>query len=143
MRHKALPGSIIKLMEELAVRYRSGLVDAPQVKAAFKAYSGLEERIFDPSRAFSAQEVAEVLGQELVGQPEAVEALADTIHLIKANLADRGRPLASFLFIGPTGVGKTQAAKVLCKYLMGDEAQLLRFDMNEYLDPGALQRLVG
>jgi ATP-dependent Clp protease ATP-binding subunit ClpC len=143
LRHKALPGSIIKLMEELAVRYRSGLVDAPQVKAAFKAYSGLEERIFDPSRAFSAQEVAEVLGQELVGQPEAVEALADTIHLIKANLADRGRPLASFLFIGPTGVGKTQAAKVLCKYLMGDEAQLLRFDMNEYLDPGALQRLVG
>ncbi len=143
LRRKALPGSIIKLMEQLAVKHRFEFIDAPQVKAAFKAYSGLEERIFDPSHPFQKEEVAQLIGQELVGQPQAVEALADTVHLIKANLADRSKPLASFLFIGPTGVGKTQAAKVLAKYLMGDEAQLIRFDMNEYVDASALHRLVG
>ncbi|MDX1939006.1 MAG: AAA family ATPase, partial [Saprospiraceae bacterium] len=81
--------------------------------------------------------------QELVGQPRAVAALENVIHLSKAKLADRSKPVSSFLFIGPTGVGKTQAAKVLCNYLMGSEDQLLRFDMNEYIDGTAVQRLIG
>ena len=78
-----------------------------------------------------------------MGQPQAVEALADVVSIGKARLQDPTRPLASCLFLGPTGVGKTQAAKTLAKYLMGDESKLLRFDMNEQGDASSAGRLVG
>ncbi|MCB0570362.1 MAG: ATP-dependent Clp protease ATP-binding subunit [Phaeodactylibacter sp.] len=143
LRNKPLPGSVIKLMQQLAVKYRYSQANAPEVRDEFRAFSGLEERIFDSSQPLDEQDVQELIGRELVGQPQAVSALADIVHIIKAKLADKDRPLASFLFIGPTGVGKTQAAKVLAQYLMGSDAHLIRFDMNEYIDAGALQRLIG
>lgn len=143
LRNKPLPGSVIKLLEQLAVKHRYGQVDAPEVREEFRNFSGLQEHIFDAAQPIQPQEIQQTLGQALVGQPEAVRALADVVHLIKAKLSHPGRPLSSFLFIGPTGVGKTQAAKVLCQYLMGSEKQLLRFDMNEYIDSGSLQRLIG
>ncbi len=143
LKRKALPGSVIRLMTQLAAKYRFLTIDSPEVKAEFEVYSGLHEKIFDPTEIFEPEEVRETIGRGLVGQNDAVEALADTVHLIKAKLANPERPLASFLFIGPTGVGKTQAAKVLSQYLTGDEEQLLRFDMNEYIDAGASQRLIG
>lgn len=138
-----LPGSIMNLMQQLAVKYRFSKIDAPEVRQEFKDFSGLEERIFDASHQFQTEEVDKIIGQELVGQPLAVQTLSDVVHIIKAKLADRSKPLSSFLFIGPTGVGKTQAAKVLCKFLMGNEDQLIRFDMNEYIDEYAVQRLIG
>ncbi|MEQ8702417.1 MAG: AAA family ATPase [Phaeodactylibacter sp.] len=143
LRNKPLPGSVIKLLEQLAVKHRYGVVDAPEVREEFRNFSGLQEHIFDAAHPIEPQAIQETLGQELVGQPEAVRALADVVHLVKAKLNHPGRPLSSFLFIGPTGVGKTQAAKVLCDYLMGSQKQLLRFDMNEYIDSGSLQRLIG
>ena len=143
LKNKPLPGSVMKLMRQLAVKYRYRSANAPEVREEFKAFSGLEERIFDSSRQFQEGEVRGHIAQELVGQPKAVEALTNVIHLIKAKLADKSKPLSSFLFIGPTGVGKTQAAKVICKYLMGDEKHLMRFDMNEYIDSSAVQRLIG
>ena len=143
LKNTPLPGSVMKLMQQLAVKYRFRRVDAPEVRQEFKDFSGLEERIFDASHQFEANEVDKIIGQELVGQPSAVQILADVVHLIKAKLTDKTKPLSSFLFIGPTGVGKTQAAKVLCKFLMGNEDQLMRFDMNEYIDEYAVQRLIG
>ena len=143
MRHKPLPGSVLRLMEQLAVKYRNGSVDAPEVREEFKAISGLQEQIFDASPEDSKQAIARQIQQELIGQPEAVQALANVVHLLKAKLTNPNRPLSSFLFVGPTGVGKTQAAKVLCRHLMGNEDQLMRFDMNEYIDSGSVQRLIG
>lgn len=143
LRNTPLPGSVMKLMRQLAVKYRYQTVNAPEVREEFRAFSGLEERIFDSGSQFQEGEVQGHIAQELVGQPRAVEALTRVIHIIKARLADKSKPLASFLFIGPTGVGKTQAAKVVCKYLMGSEKHLMRFDMNEYIDSGAAQRLIG
>ncbi len=143
LHHKALPGSIMKLMNQLAIKYRGGVVGVPEVRTEFKVFSGLEERIFDPGDPLDTGEVQRQIGQLLIGQPQAVESLADTVHLIRAKLADKSRPISSFLFIGPTGVGKTQAAKVLSHYLMGSEEHLLRFDMNEYIDAGAVSRLIG
>lgn len=142
-RNQALPGSVIKMMRQLATKYRFDEIDSPHVREEFKALSGLEDRILDSDGQWSHHAVHQALASELVGQPRAVNALADVVHLVKAKLVDKSKPVSSFLFIGPTGVGKTQAAKILCNYLMGDESYLLRFDMNEFIDGGAVQRLIG
>lgn len=143
LRNKPLPGSVVKLMRQLSSKYRFQTVDAPEVRGEFKAYSGLQENIFDATQTTEEGSIKNLIAQELVGQATAVDALEGVIHLIKAKLTNRYRPLSSLLFIGPTGVGKTQAAKVLCKHLMGSEDYLMRFDMNEYIDAGAVQRLIG
>ncbi len=143
LKNKALPGSVMRLLTQLASKYSRKKIDAYEVREEFKAFSGLEERIFDEQIKLEKDEIREMLAQELVGQPQAVEVLADAVHLIKAKLTDRSKPLASFLFIGPTGVGKTHAAKLLSKCLLGNDRQLIRFDMNEYIDAGAVHRLIG
>lgn len=142
-KNKTLPGTIVQLLQQMAVKYRFGIVDVPEVREEFQALSGVEERIFDATYQFEKEEVSKVIAQDLVGQPQAVKSLSDIVHVIKAKLCDPEKPLSSFLFIGPTGVGKTQAAKVLCQYLMGSEDSLIRFDMNEYIDEYAIQRLIG
>jgi len=143
LKNKALPGSVMKLLRQIAVKYRFLDIDLPEIREEFKGFSGLEEAIFDPTYSFTQAEVKKTIAAQLVGQAEAVDTLADVVHTIKAKLTTPNKPLASFLFIGPTGVGKTQAAKVLSTYLMGDEKRLLRFDMNEYIDAGAIHRLIG
>jgi ATP-dependent Clp protease ATP-binding subunit ClpC len=143
-RSKALPGVIVKWMQQFAVKYQGRLIDYhPEVLAEFKGISGFEELLLDSNLTFQENEVESALSRALVGQEEAVKALSHTIHLIKARLATPGKPLASYLFIGPTGVGKTQGAKALAEFLMGDARQIIRFDMNEYIDGGAAERLVG
>ena len=79
----------------------------------------------------------------MVGQDEAVEAVADRICLSRARLNDPGRPLGSFLFAGPTGVGKTQCARALADYLYGSSERMVRFDMNEFVTHYSAARLVG
>ncbi len=143
LRRKALPGSVMKMMNQLAAKYRFQYIDAPEVKAEFESISGLNEKIFDPTHIFENEEVRNSISSRLVGQDNAVDALTDTIHLLKAKLNNPNKPVSSFLFIGPTGVGKTQAAKELCRYMMGSEDVLMRFDMNEYIDAGAPSRLIG
>ncbi len=143
LKSKALPGGIVKLMRQIAVKYRSSMIDAPEVREEFKIFSGLEQRIFDDAFTMEKDEVFNILDQQIVGQPKAVHALANVIHLIKSRLSTKNKPFGTFLFIGPTGVGKTQAAKVLANFLMGNEEHLLRFDMNEYIDEFAVHRLIG
>ena len=143
LKNSALPGSIMKMLQRLAVKYRHQKIDAPEVREEFKAFSGLEERIFDSSHQLSSDEIKNKISRHLVGQEEAAASLADVVHIIKSKLADRSKPVSSFLFIGPTGVGKTQAAKVLSEFLSGDQSQLIRFDMNEFIDEYAVQRLIG
>ncbi|HHH49522.1 MAG TPA: ATP-dependent Clp protease ATP-binding subunit, partial [Saprospiraceae bacterium] len=143
LKRKALPGSIINLMEQLAIKYRYSTIDSPEIRQEFELTSGLNEKIFDNTQSLEKEEVKNFINARLIGQKDASDALTNVVHTIKAKLTDKNKPLGSFLFIGPTGVGKTQAAKVLSQYLMGDEKQLMRFDMNEYIDGGALHRLIG
>ena len=84
-----------------------------------------------------------VLEQRVVGQKPAVEAVADAIRRNKAGLSDEGRPLGSFLFLGPTGVGKTELAKTLAEFLFNDEKALTRIDMSEYGEKHSVSRLLG
>ena len=88
-------------------------------------------------------ELESVLHKRVIGQDEAVKAVADAIRRNRAGLSDENRPLGSFLFIGPTGVGKTELAKTLADFLFNDEKALTRIDMSEYMEKFSVSRLIG
>ena len=83
------------------------------------------------------------LGRRVVGQAEAVEAVSTAVRRARAGLQDPNRPIGSFLFLGPTGVGKTELTKALAAYLFDDEHALLRIDMSEYMEKHSVSRLIG
>ncbi|GAB09754.1 chaperone ClpB [Gordonia araii NBRC 100433] len=83
------------------------------------------------------------LGKRVVGQAEAVQAVSDAVRRARAGVADPNRPLGSFLFLGPTGVGKTELAKALAEFLFDDERAMVRIDMSEYGEKHSVARLVG
>ncbi len=85
----------------------------------------------------------EELHQRVIGQDEAVQAVADAILRSRAGIADENRPIGSFLFLGPTGVGKTELAKTLAQALFDDEKSLIRIDMSEYMEKFSVTRLIG
>ncbi|TPX00697.1 AAA family ATPase, partial [Schumannella luteola] len=83
------------------------------------------------------------LGKRLIGQRDAVRAVSEAVRRTRAGISDPDRPTGSFLFLGPTGVGKTELAKALAAYLFDDEKALVRIDMSEYGEKFAVSRLVG
>ncbi len=83
------------------------------------------------------------LGKRLIGQKEAVKAVSDAVRRSRAGISDPGRPTGSFLFLGPTGVGKTELAKALAEFLFDDEHAMVRIDMSEYGEKHSVSRLVG
>jgi ATP-dependent Clp protease ATP-binding subunit ClpC len=87
--------------------------------------------------------MAEILKERVVGQDEAVEKLAKAIRRSRAGLKNPSRPIGSFIFLGPTGVGKTELAKALSKYLFDTEDALIRIDMSEYMEKFSVSRLIG
>ena len=102
-----------------------------------------------PVRQIAAKEsdrllhMERILGRRVVGQQEAVEAVSKAIRRARAGLKDPKRPIGSFLFLGPTGVGKTELAKALSEALFGTENAIIRFDMSEYMEKYAVSRMVG
>ncbi|WP_406091184.1 ATP-dependent chaperone ClpB [Kitasatospora purpeofusca] len=85
----------------------------------------------------------EELGRRLIGQPEAVQAVSDAVRRTRSGIADPDRPTGSFLFLGPTGVGKTELAKALADFLFDDQRAMVRIDMSEYGEKHSVSRLVG
>ncbi|MCL6562417.1 MAG: ATP-dependent chaperone ClpB [Firmicutes bacterium] len=85
----------------------------------------------------------ERLGERVVGQREAIAAISNAVRRARAGLADPRRPMGSFLFLGPTGVGKTELAKALAEFLFDDEGALVRIDMSEYMERHSVSRLIG
>jgi ATP-dependent Clp protease ATP-binding subunit ClpB len=83
------------------------------------------------------------LKQRVVGQDHAINSVADAIRRARAGLQDPHRPIGSFLFLGPTGVGKTELAKALAEFLFDDEKALTRFDMSEYMEKHSVSKLIG
>ncbi|MBM3893391.1 AAA family ATPase [Candidatus Dependentiae bacterium] len=84
-----------------------------------------------------------VLHERVIGQDEAITKVANTIRVHRAGIADPNKPIGSFLFLGPTGVGKTEVAKTLAEYLFNDEHKMIRIDMSEYMEKHAVARLIG
>ncbi|MBT9449225.1 ATP-dependent chaperone ClpB [Akkermansia glycaniphila] len=85
----------------------------------------------------------ERLGERLIGQKEAIRAVSDAVRRARAGLQDENRPLGSFIFLGPTGVGKTELCKALAEFLFDDEAAMVRIDMSEYMEKHSVARMIG
>ncbi len=85
----------------------------------------------------------EYLNRRVIGQTEAVRAVSDAVRRSRAGLSDPNRPTGSFLFLGPTGVGKTELAKALAEFLFDDEKAMIRIDMSEYMEKSSVSRLIG
>merc|ERR1712065_120112 len=83
------------------------------------------------------------LTQRVVGQEPAVKAIADAVRRSRAGIQDTRRPIGSFLFLGPTGVGKTELTKALAEFLFDDDSAMVRIDMSEYMEKHSVARLIG
>lgn len=117
-------------------------VGPAQVLSAFSLESGIPEFLLRDDEALKEAQILETFGRSLIGQAEAARAVAQTICVVKAALQPSGKPLATFLFVGPTGVGKTELARTLARFLFGSEDRMTRFDMSEFADPMAADRLI-
>ncbi len=100
------------------------------------------ERMLEGERA-KLLGMEEAIGARVIGQADAVEAVASAVRRARAGLQDPNRPLGSFLFLGPTGVGKTELTKALAEFLFDDPAAMVRIDMSEYMEKHAVARLIG
>ena len=139
----AFPGKAATWLNRIAVKHRAAEVGRDTVLEEFRATSGLQVAFADSRVRLLREDILSGLRSRIVGQAAAVEAMADVVCVAKARLNDRQKPLGTLFFLGPTGVGKTECAKALTQYLFGDVARLVRFDMNEYVSPQSVARLVG
>lgn len=142
-REIAQPGRLAPVMMRLAVRHARQPIGRAEVMDDFASVTRMSHELFDTEVALDSEQVREQIGSRLIGQEAALDTLVETIELIKSGLHDPGKPIASYLFIGPTGVGKTEAVKALARQLFGDTREMVRFNMNEYADAGAPRRLIG
>jgi len=141
--HLALPGAACLIADELlALAESTPLLDRDRVLALYAAAHRLPAWLLRDDLAFDPSEAERHLGARVIGQPEAVTALVSVLATIKSRLCAPHKPLASLLFLGPTGVGKTELARALAHFLFGDAERMTRFDMSEFMDPTAAERLI-
>ncbi len=124
-------------------RLPNATVTPEDVAAVVAVWTGVPVKSLYTEEAAKLLHLEDALHARVVDQDEAVAAVADAIRRSRSGLGDPKRPIGSFLFLGPTGVGKTELAKTLADYLFDDEDALLRLDMSEYMEPHTVSRLFG
>jgi ATP-dependent Clp protease ATP-binding subunit ClpC len=152
--HEVYPGKAVSLLRRVlegtgapaagsggGPTFRTFGVDS--VHETLRAETGLPPFVLGAEAPRERQAIRRELGALIAGQPEAVDAVADVVLALETALGAPDKPLATLLFVGPTGVGKTETAKALARYLYGSADRLLRFDMSELASPGSVGRLVG
>jgi ATP-dependent Clp protease ATP-binding subunit ClpB len=118
-------------------------VDAEQIAAVVARWTGVPmERMLEGERA-KLLRMEDELRKRVVGQEDALRAVANAVRRARAGLQDPNRPIGSFLFLGPTGVGKTELTKALASFLFDDERAMVRIDMSEFMEKHAVARLIG
>jgi ATP-dependent Clp protease ATP-binding subunit ClpB len=118
-------------------------VDADDIAEVVARWTGIPvQRMLQSERQRLAR-LDEHLNQRVIGQPAATRAVADAVRRSRAGLQDPNRPIGSFIFLGPTGVGKTETARALAEFLFDDEDAMVRIDMSEYMERHAVARLIG
>jgi ATP-dependent Clp protease ATP-binding subunit ClpC len=141
-----------KLKEEYVKKYEEWrenvessivVVDVPEIEEVVSNWTGIPLKKLEEGESEKLLKLEGALHRRIVGQEEAVRAIARSIRRARSGLKDPKRPVGVFLFLGPTGVGKTELAKTLAEYLFGDEKALIRFDMSEYMEKFSVSRLIG
>ncbi|MGH7219736.1 MAG: ATP-dependent chaperone ClpB [Nitrospiraceae bacterium] len=118
-------------------------VDEDDIAAIVSRWTGIPVSRLVEGETEKLMKLSELLHQRVVGQDEAVQAVADAVLRARSGIKDPNRPIGSFLFLGPTGVGKTELARTLAATLFDDEANLIRIDMSEYMEKHTVARLIG
>lgn len=152
---KAAPGNLLLLLDST---HRRLLIERDQPTNAAGAtnevtlddllvtlsqLTGLPVSILDEREGLDLKDLRGFFEQRVLGQPEAVECLVERVAMIKAGLTDPTRPQGVFLFVGPTGTGKTEIAKTLAEFLFGSPERMIRLDMSEFQTPETLDRILG
>ncbi len=119
------------------------VVTEEDIAQIVSSWTGIPVKKLAEEESERLMRLEEILHERVVGQDEAVEAVARAVRRARAGLKDPKRPIGSFIFLGPTGVGKTELARALAEALFGDEDALVRLDMSEYMERFAVSRLVG
>ena len=151
LRYGTLPElerSIEQATKELAELQASGAmlkeeVDAEDIAEVISRWTGVPVSKLLEGEVDKLVRMEQLLHSRVVGQDDAVTAVANAIRRSRAGLSDPNRPIGSFLFLGPTGVGKTELARALAEYLFDDDKSMIRIDMSEYMEKFAVSRLVG
>ena len=144
------PGPSLELLSHVRdYRDQKRAVDEPAVvtpsfiERVFSIYSGLPLFVVSPRQTRPARDIRAWFHDRIVGQREAIGAVIESIAIFKSGLRDPSKPIGTFFFVGPTGVGKTEVARALATYLFGSPSRLLRFDLSEFKDYHAFEMLVG
>ncbi|MFA5129430.1 MAG: ATP-dependent Clp protease ATP-binding subunit [Patescibacteria group bacterium] len=148
IRDRALPATALDVIREAAVRARkmkgeNALVTGEDVAAIVHDKTSIPVEAVSQDESQKLLNLEEKLHQRVVGQDEAVTAVAQAMRRARAELREGKRPIANFLFLGPTGVGKTETAKALAAEYFGDEENMIRLDMSEYQSDNAAEKMIG
>jgi ATP-dependent Clp protease ATP-binding subunit ClpB len=130
-------------VEQLGPRMVNDQVTDEDIAAVVAAWTGIPVARLKQGETDKLLGLEGELGRRLIGQKQAVKAVSDAVRRTRAGISDPDRPTGSFMFLGPTGVGKTELAKALAEYLFDDEKALVRIDMSEYGEKFSVSRLVG
>jgi hypothetical protein len=145
--YKGLPGKAVRLLAETVHLGMAdddpGPLDREDVVAAFSQRTGLPRNVLSDELTLDLAEATDFLERRVLGQPDAVTTMVDLLAVVKAGLHDPTKPLGSYFFVGPTGVGKTELAKATAELLFGGSDRLIRFDMGEYQSGDAVAKLIG
>ena len=136
----------IKAAEEVSQQKKSGfseVVTDENIAAVVSTWTGIPADKMLEGEKEKLLHMEEFLGKRVVGQKEAIAAVANAVRRSRAGISDSRQPIGSFLFLGPTGVGKTELSKALAEFLFNDETAMIRIDMSEYMEKHAVARLIG
>jgi ATP-dependent Clp protease ATP-binding subunit ClpB len=146
---KEAEAQLVEFEEKLRIAKESGSqllkeeVDSEDIAAVISAWTGIPVKSMLQSEKEKLLHLEEELHKRVVGQHEAIESIADAVRRSRAGLQDAKRPIGSFIFLGTTGVGKTELAKALAYFLFNNENAMTRIDMSEYQERHAVSRLIG
>lgn len=143
MQDQAMPGKALQLLESAGGFADHGLVDAPSVRQAIEQSIGVKVGTADTTEERQTLlNLEDLIHQRMINQTRAVQVVSDALRRARAGVRNQQRPIGTFLFLGPTGVGKTELSKALAAVYFGGEEHLVRLDLNEYVQPGDVNRLI-